>query len=91
VENCRRIEQMWSEKDPQDYKDEKVTEQQVEAIQKYAKELRLHLETGERYLKRASTIREWIDRDTKKDDLYENAQPPEDIRYRCGFYLSLLI
>lgn len=80
VENCRRAEKVWSKKDPEAYKNENVTEEQIDAIHKYAKEMHIHCEAGERYLKRSATIAEWIDRDTKKDNLYENAQPPEDIR-----------
>lgn len=80
VENCRRIEKLWNDKDFEPTEEEGVTKKEKEWMHKYAQEMRLHFETGERYLNRASTIREWIDRDTKKDDLYENAKPPEDIR-----------
>ncbi len=35
---------------------------------------------GERYLKKEETIREWMDKDRKKDELFESAQPLEGIR-----------
>ena len=80
VENCRRTEKVWNEKDIEEPEDKEISKAQVEAIHKYGKNLMLHVETGERYLKHAETIREWMDRDRKRDEMLENAQPPEDIR-----------
>ena len=49
-------------------------------VKKAAFKLYLYFTTGERYLEKTKTIREWMDADRKKDELYESAQPPEDIR-----------
>ena len=80
VASCRRLEQSSDETTPDSLETKKVTKKQLLAVNKYAKELMLHWETGERYLRKESTIREWMDADEKKDDLYESAQAPEDIR-----------
>ncbi len=80
VDDCRRVEKLWDKKEVKEPEDKEHTKEQVEAIHKFGKEWHLRTTAGERYLKRAETIREWTDRDQKSDDLYENAQPPEDIR-----------
>ena len=49
-------------------------------MRKVADDLIYHFETGERYVNKEKTIREWMDRDQKRDDFYENTQAPEDIR-----------
>jgi hypothetical protein len=80
VEDCRRVEKLWNDKRTEAPEDKEVTLKQMEAIHQFGKEWHLRATAGERYLKRAETIREWMDRDKKSDDLLENAQPPEDIR-----------
>lgn len=40
----------------------------------------LHIQTGERYINKAKTIKEWMDAAKQKDDLLESAQAPEDVR-----------
>ena len=41
--------------------------------------LMMYYETGERYLKKEETIREWMDRDKKQDELLESARPPKSV------------
>lgn len=77
VEKCRRLEKPSDTELP---KDKKVTKKQMAAIAKAAKDIMVYAETGERYLNKESTIRKWMDKDQKLDDLYESAQAPEDIR-----------
>lgn len=77
VEVCRRLD---TPGDLEKYKDQELSEQQIAFIEKGARELLLHFETGERYLNKSKTIREWMDRDKQRDDLYESAQAPEGIR-----------
>lgn len=43
----------------------------------------LYFFKGERYLNKAKTIQEWMDRDRRRDQKFENAQPPAGI---CCFY-----
>lgn len=77
VDLCRRYEKPLDDELPED---EKVTKEEANAIKKWVKEMIVHFQSGERYLRKESTIREWMDRDQKLDDLYESAQPPEGIR-----------
>lgn len=79
VERCRRLEEQWKEKDanPQDDKEETEEEKRMEKV---VRELFIFAETGERYLDKKQRIREWMERDQRYDDLYENAQAPADIR-----------
>ena len=46
-------------------------------------ELMLYFEKGERYANRESTVREWIEQDRKRDEHFENAVDPENVR--CKF------
>jgi hypothetical protein len=80
VEHCRRIEKSLNEKDIDLYKDKKISKKQVAHIKKYINEMYLHYQSGERYLNKESTIREWMSNDQRKDELYESTQAPEDIR-----------
>jgi hypothetical protein len=80
VEQCRRTEESFKREREPLPSEEKLTKEQATQMNKLAMEWYLHIEMGERYLNRAKTIREWMDRDQKKDELYESAQPPEDIR-----------
>jgi hypothetical protein len=80
VEQCRRTEQLFDKDDNDSPKAKGISKKQEELIKKGAKEWCLRIETGERYLNKEKTIREWMDADNKKDDLLENAQAPEGIR-----------
>jgi DNA-directed RNA polymerase subunit M/transcription elongation factor TFIIS len=81
VDICRRTEKSFSEKEDEPLPEvEGVTKEQAEAARKYAKEWYLKIQTGERYLNKEKTIREWMDADERKDNLLEHAQAPEGIR-----------
>jgi hypothetical protein len=79
VEDCRRIERICDKPTPLP-EDSKLSEKEARGVEAWAKKLYLRGTMGERYLKKSETIREWTDRDKKRDELLENAQPPEDIR-----------
>ena len=80
VEVCRRLDKPATEFDKEELKEKKITKRQAQVIEKGAREWMVHIQAGERYLKKESTIREWMDRDQKIDELYENSKAPEDIR-----------
>ncbi len=80
VEKCRRTERSFDEKDTLPPEGKKFSKEQLAKIKAGAKEWYLHFETGERYLNKAQTIREWMDADEKRDQLLESAQAPEGIR-----------
>ncbi len=65
VEQCR-----WWEGEP----DKK------QGMKALAAELTIYAIKGERYLKKEETIREWMDKDSKKDELFDSVQPLEGIR-----------
>jgi hypothetical protein len=81
VEICRSAEKLFAEKDADPLPKVKgVSKKQAEAIRDGAKKWYLKIKTGERYLNKSTTIREWMDSDEKKDYLLENTQAPEGIR-----------
>jgi len=80
VDICRRLDKPSSELTQEELREHRISKRQARVIEKGAREWMIHIEAGERYLKKASTINEWMDRDREKDELYENAQAPEDIR-----------
>ncbi|MEY4440446.1 MAG: hypothetical protein RLY49_72 [Candidatus Parcubacteria bacterium] len=77
VERCREIEKSLNEKDSESSNESDAKEK---AMMKFVKDMELYVTKGERYLKKSETIRDWTDRDKKRDDLIENSEPPEDIR-----------
>jgi ribosomal protein S27AE len=80
VEHCRRMDVLLSDSDSDSVDGEEFSKKQKEAIQKEAHKLFMFYERGERYLNKEKTIREWMERDRQKDELYETAQAPENIR-----------
>lgn len=79
VERCRRTEKSF-EKEAEVPEGKEASKEELARINRIAKELFLRADTGERYLNREKTIKEWMERDRAKDELYESAQAPEDIR-----------
>lgn len=90
VELCRRLEKIWKDdkKELPPLEGKKLSKEQESNFKDAIMEWRMHIETGERYLKKDSTVREWMDEDQKRDDLYESAEAPEGIR--CLTCRSLL-
>jgi Zn ribbon nucleic-acid-binding protein len=80
VEHCRRMEQVFKDKKSTPPKGEKISKAQLAQLEGSINNLLLYHEKGERYLAKKKMIEEWMEADRKKDALYQNAQPPEDIR-----------
>ncbi|GEM_PF-489136 len=80
VEHCRKMEKGWSEKDMPPIEGKEFTKEEADRMFQHIKKLRLFFETGERYLNKEKRIREWMEADQKKDELYESAEAPENIR-----------
>ncbi len=80
VEECRRTEHIGEEVDVPDSEDKSISAEDKERVKNYVNRLHLNFVKGERYLNKEKIIREWMDADQRRDDLYEFAQPPEDIR-----------
>lgn len=80
VETCRRTEQSFKNKKTDPPLAEGISVEEAKSIKKFALEWYLHMQTGDRYLNKEKTIREWMENDRKKDELYETAQASEDIR-----------
>ncbi len=79
VTRCRWIEDFHKNyKLPEKIK-KKGSPEDLQKIQNITLNFDLMFTTGERYLNRDQTIQEWIDRDTEKQNLYENAEAPENI------------
>lgn len=84
VERCRRHEKYYSE-----IKDENKIKE--EFAKKVVSPISLHFLRGERYANREDTINEWMERDRKRDEFYENTHPPTSIRCKfCEEEMELL-
>jgi len=81
VERCRNLIRIHSKpmKNPPLLHGKKPPKEMVDAISKMSLEYALMFEKGERYLEKEKTIQEWMDRDQVKDELYESAEPMEDV------------
>lgn len=80
VEQCRRSEKSFDEKKELQNAPKGMSRKKAEQALGGAKEWYLKFQTGERYLNKDKTIREWMERDEKLDQLLESAQAPEGIR-----------
>lgn len=80
VDNCRLTESIHKKRWRSKKSNKTVKEKWHKVADKMALHFALFLETGERYLNKEKTIREWMERDGKKDDLLNSAQPPENIQ-----------
>ena len=81
VDTCRRIEKLHkSDKVIQKVKSKVVDYGQSIKISIGIKNLHVYFVTGERYLNKSKIIREWMDNDQRKDELYESAEAPKDVR-----------
>lgn len=80
VEKCRSLENRWKDRSLTDKEDTEITEEGKKVINNIAMDFCIRQVTGERYLDKENTIREWMARDEQRDNIYENAQPPENIR-----------
>lgn len=81
VERCRRLIRLHSQpmKNPPLFRGKKPPKKMVEVISKMGLEYALMFEKGERYLEKEKTIQEWMDRNQSKDELYESAEPMENV------------
>lgn len=80
VDICRRLDKPSTELNKEELKEKKINKRQAKIIEENVRKYIIHLQSGERYIRKESTIREWMDSDRRKDELYENAEAPEDIR-----------
>lgn len=78
VEQCRRFESNRTTPDVPEGK--KVSKKELKAINDWAHDLMLTFEKGERWSNKDRTIHDWMERDRKRDEFLESANPPEDIR-----------
>ncbi len=67
-------------KDSKASKDSELSKEQVEKIEAGVHKLMMYFKKGERYANKDKVINEWMENDRKKDEMYESAQAPENIR-----------
>lgn len=85
VEECRRIVDVHKNTKIPHYEGKELNENGSEIMKNTLTELHLYFVKGERYLKKAEMIREWVARDEEYDRFFETAQAPEDITcLTCG-------
>lgn len=90
VERCRHLVSIHSKPSGNFpvFRDKKITKRLDKIFSKMVIDWRLMFETGERYLQKEETIREWMEKDEAKDKLLASVQPPEGIH--CLSCKSLL-
>ncbi len=81
VERCRNFIRIHLQpmKNPPLIDGRKPTKALMEGMAKMGLEYALMFEKGERYLGKEKTVQEWMDRDQAKDELYESAEPMDNI------------
>lgn len=87
IEECRRIlsQPYDGEAIKKELKEKKLDEKEGLRVLNAAYNLYIYFYTGERYMKKEDTIREWMQADEIRDKLLETAEAPEDITcLTCG-------
>ncbi len=87
VEICRRwlLTEIDSKEIEKRAEVEKLDKEEAKRVTVAMSKVALYFQTGERYLKKEETIREWMERDEKRDKFIETATAPEDITcLTCG-------
>jgi hypothetical protein len=80
VEQCRRAVNSLNEIELPPLDGKELSKEEAGRMKPVFLNLILHFETGERYIKKEEIINEWMEEDRKRDELYENAVAPENIR-----------
>jgi hypothetical protein len=92
VERCRNLVRLHSQplKHPPLIIDKKPSKKILEVVSSMATDWSLMFEKGDRYIHKEETVREWMTRDEAKDELYESANPPSDVRcLKCRSIMNL--
>lgn len=81
VERCRRLIRLHSEplKNPPLIDGKEPSKSMMDAARGMSLDFHLLFEKGERWANKQEQIQEWMDRDRGKDQLYESAQPMENV------------
>lgn len=81
VERCRDLTRLFLRpvKNPPLINGKKPTKEVMDIMSKMLLDFRLLSEKGERWAKKEERIKEWVDRDQAKDELYESAEPMDNI------------
>lgn len=79
VTRCRWIEDFHKNYKLPEKLEKRGSPEDLQKIHNITLNFDLMFNTGERYLDREKTIQEWIDRDTARENLYQNAEAPESI------------
>ncbi len=92
VEECHRVEaslkddKVWHSK--ADYK--KMSENEQNHVRGAAMRLALYLTAGERYMHKEETIRQWMERDQKRDDRLAGAIEPHAVCKKCNVKMEYI-
>jgi hypothetical protein len=85
VEHCRGLEKIDYEVKLPKYKGKEIPKENQPGVIGAFSKMHMFFETGERYLEKSKRISEWMERDKKYDELYEEAKAPENITcLTCG-------
>ncbi len=95
IEECLRFKESWR-KACLEKPSEKMIEQLSEAERLKCFSMALNMSLygikGERYRSKASVIQEWMNSDRKRDELFQNAQAPRNIRCpNCIVSMSIIL
>lgn len=85
IKECLDWEKNIQEKDLSDYNKKKIPKKQQEPLKEFITDLPLYFIKGEKYANKSEQIREWIEKDRKKQEKYDNASEPSNIYcLSCG-------
>ncbi len=96
IEECLRHMEFYRGKSSLDSANDeylaKLSKEEIERVFKFASEFSLYFIKGDRYKKRSSVIREWMTRDSKRDETLQDAQEPRNIRCPdCSKSMSIIL
>ena len=90
IEECRRVEKFATiEHEPKRKSSSKTKKKELKVTINFVPTF-LYFAKGERYIKKATTIKKWMEKDEARDEKFANAVPPKNILCNsCGYEMVM--
>lgn len=80
IDECKQLDGVFDDRPFPPLEGREILPEEATRLRKVFNELHLYFLKGERYAKKADTVKEWMDNDERKDQKLDNAREPQDVR-----------
>lgn len=79
IDECRQLDGVFDDRPLPPLEGKEILPEEATRLRRVFNELHLYFLKGERYAKKADTVKEWMENDERKDQGLDNAREPQDI------------